>query len=72
MKSPEKVAHYDCRRTDKFDYHMLLTKENACPDDLPSMMSSMESLAKQAFDEKVLNALDVLEIRFKSLRNVKN
>ncbi|CAG5104784.1 Oidioi.mRNA.OKI2018_I69.chr1.g1538.t1.cds [Oikopleura dioica] len=48
---------------------MMLTMDQACPDDLPSMMSTMQSLATQVSNEKVLNALNVLEIRFKSLRN---
>ena len=71
MRSPKKVAHYECRPTDKFDSHMMLTMDQACPDDLTSMMSTMEFLAKQVFDEKVLYALNVPTIRFKSLRNVK-
>ena len=46
--------------------------DQACPIVPPIMMASMESLAERVSDPFVLKYLNVTEIEFKSLRNVKS
>ena len=51
---------------------MMLTLDKACPDRNAVRMTSMDSLAWRVGDVNILKYMNVSEIEFKSLRNVKN
>ena len=65
------TAYYECQENDKYDYHMMLTMQQACPIEFPSFAASMSSIAEQVFNPDVRKIMNVREIRYKSLRNVK-